>query len=329
MVRRSSLLLLLSVLTTAFVLSACEDSVDPILENNRQFTLFGTLDMNQDTQFVRVIPIRTTLRPDPDVLSQIAFASTDLTSGETRVWDDSLLTFEDGTVGLVFYAPLRIRPGHTYRVEVTSPLLELATVAETTVPELPTTVTILPAELSGGTGGAIGRGSQTVRWNDLGTTPFAVDVWYRFLPAEAAAFRDVQMPYTPDNGPEGSDWLVELDLRQDRLALDTIAIVDPNTIPLAGVGVLMTVLDGAFVPPGGTFDPEILAQPGTFSNVENGFGFVGSVGRFAAEWVFADDTYEVMNYLTVEDVFGRSAVVPEGSPFPVPATRVPVVEAGR
>ena len=328
MASRPSLLLLLSVFTTALFLSACEDSVDPILENNRQFTLFGTLDMNQDTQFVRVIPIRTTLRPDPDVLNQIAFASTDLTSGETRVWDDSLLTFEDGTVGLVFYAPLRIRPGHTYRIEVTSPLLELTTVAETTVPEQPTNVMILPAELSGGTGGAIGRGSQTVRWNDLGMAPFAVDVWYRFLPAEAAAFRDVRMPYTPDNVQEGADWLVELDLRQDRLALDTIA-VDPNTVPLAGVGVLLTVLDGAFVPPGGTFDPEILAQPGTFSNVENGFGFVGSVGRFAAEWVFEDDTYEVMNYLTVEEVFGRGAVAPYGSPFPVPATPVPVQQAGQ
>ena len=54
-------------LTAALLtLSACEEAVDPILDSDRQFTVWGTLDMNRDTQFVRVIPIRETLAPlDP------------------------------------------------------------------------------------------------------------------------------------------------------------------------------------------------------------------------------------------------------------------------
>ena len=48
-------------LLIAFTLVSCDEGIDPILETDRQFTLFGALDMAQDTQFVRVIEIRPTL----------------------------------------------------------------------------------------------------------------------------------------------------------------------------------------------------------------------------------------------------------------------------
>ena len=35
-------------LFVAFSLVSCDDSVNPILETNRQFTLFGALDMASD-----------------------------------------------------------------------------------------------------------------------------------------------------------------------------------------------------------------------------------------------------------------------------------------
>jgi len=57
------------------------------------------------------------------------------------------------------------------------------------------------------------------------------------------------------------------------------------------------VLDGAFVPPGGVFDAELLAQPGTLSNVEFGFGFIGSVGRFSTEWVISDRSARILSYI--------------------------------
>jgi hypothetical protein len=37
-------------------------------------------------------------------------------------------------------------------------------------------------------------------------------------------------------------------------------------------------------PPGGVFDPEVLIEPGTFSNVDRGFGFVGGAYRTGATW---------------------------------------------
>lgn len=322
---RSSLLLF-CLLAAGLLLSACEETVDPILESDRNFTLYGTLDMAQDTQFVRVIPIRGTLAPTEGSLQDITLTSTDLVSGEERAWDDSLITFADGTRGLVFYDALRIRPGHTYRIDVSHPELAVVTSAETTVPNQPTSLIVRPEETFGGLGGEIARGSQIIVWEGVTDEPFQVGVWYRFLPAEGAPFTDVQLPYEPPNeaGPDG--WQARLDLRKDRITLDTLTSV--NLWPLLNVAARLTMLDAAFVPPGGAFDPEVLAQPGTFSNVENGFGFVGSVARYTAEWVFRAETYGDLNYRAYEDVFGKRTLVPRAATTsPSRAIRVPVRRA--
>ena len=73
-----------------------------------------------------------------------------------------------------------------------------------------------------------------------------------------------------------------------------------ESISLAGLGLRITLLDEAFVPPGGVFDPDVLSQPGTLSNVENGFGFVGSIGRFSVEWLLADTSAKALRYIPVD-----------------------------
>lgn len=318
----SSLLPVVALLGAVLLLSACEDTVDPILESNRNFTLFGTLDMNRDTQFVRVVPIRPRLLPTDEQQQNITLVSTDLVSGEQRTWEDSLLTFADGTRALVFYESLRIRPERTYRIEVSSPELDLVTSAETTAPVLPTAVTVFPAEVTGGVGGAVARGTQRVVWEGIDQEPYAIDLWYRFLTAEGADFTDVQLPYAPRNEAGGGGWEATLDLREDRLTLDTLVAV--REVPLLNVAAQLTALDNAFVPPGGAFDPDVLAQPGTFSNVENGFGFIGSVGRFVAEWTFTRGVYEDFDYLRIEDVFGKRGVAGPPTASPDGPIRVPV-----
>ncbi len=286
-------------------LAACEETVDPILDSSRDFTLWGTLDMARDTQFVRVIPIRETLANDvPDRLP-VTFTSEHVDDGTVIPWRDSLLTFPDGSRGHVFFAPLRIRSGHTYRLALQPDGSDLVTSAVTTVPATPRP-RVQPPLISGGIGGAIGQGTQQVLWDGVADQPFRIELWYRFLPAEGGPFQDVRLPYVPRNEPAGpAQWAVTLDLTRDRRTLDTLVVVDQT--PLVSLGLELTLLDDAFVPPGGAFDPEVLVQPGTLSNVENGLGFVGSVGRFPVEWALSEDEAERLNYLTLEDVFGASA----------------------
>lgn len=49
-------------------------------------------------------------------------------------------------------------------------------------------------------------------------------------------------------------------------------------------------------PPGGVFDYELLAQPGTMSNVNNGFGFVGAGVEASITWVPDKATQELLGY---------------------------------
>lgn len=290
------LLSLYAVLAVALVLlSACEETVDPILDSDRRFTLFGTLDMALDTQYVRVIPIRATLERDDRTPLNVTFTSTNLVTSETITWRDSTLRFDDGTFGHVFYAPLRVRPGHTYRIEVHPDDGSAATRAETTLPLEPDPI-VMPEDV-----GTIFttdiRGSQQILWQGISEKPFRIEHWYRFIPVEDFSFLDVQLPFEPRNGPSESrpnTWEVTLNLKTDRASLDEL--IDLNNKALAGLGMTITVLDAAFVPPGGAFDPEVLSQPGTLSNVENGFGFVGSVGRFSVEWLLADTSARLLRY---------------------------------
>ncbi len=294
-----------SMLALALLLGACVETVDPILESDRDFTLFGTLDMARDTQYVRVIPIRETLLPGPAAPLDVVFTSEDLETGVRTVWRDSMVTFSNGASGHVFFAPLRLRAGHTYRIELQPNGSDVVTSAETTVPPAPRP-TVAPETVTGGVGGAIGRGQQQIRWEGVLQQPFRIELWYRFLITENSDFRDIRMPYVPTNAytPDGR-LQIDLDLTKDRLTLDTLVVVDEA--PLAGLGVSLTILDAAFVPPGGRFDPEVLVQPGTLSNVDNGLGFVGSVGRFSVEWLLADESAHRLRYLTLEDVFGVPA----------------------
>jgi hypothetical protein len=57
-----------------------------------------------------------------------------------------------------------------------------------------------------------------------------------------------------------------------------------DLVVLDGMGIDYRLLDDNWNPPEGEFDPEVLAQPGTLSNVENGYGFFGSVGYYREEW---------------------------------------------
>lgn len=317
MLRYKSILFLVPLLLATLLLSACEDTVNPILESDRKFTLFGTLDMNRDTQFVRVIPIRPNLDPTLSPALEINFTSQDVVSGDVITWQDSMITFNNGTTGLVFYAPFRVRPGRTYRIEVTTPGSEIVTSAQTTLPEAPRDIVVGPENITPGVGGAIGTGTQRIEWKGITEEPFQIDLWYRFLQAESAPFVDVRLPYEPDNELTATGWVVDMDYRRDRRTLDTL--VAAESIALAGIGIQFTLLDGAFVPPGGVFDPEVLAQPGTFSNVRNGFGFIGSVGRFSVEWMLSDVNTRGLRMVTVEDLFGkrREEVLAGISPSPL------------
>ena len=65
---------------------------------------------------------------------------------------------------------------------------------------------------------------------------------------------------------------------------------------LYNVGLKITVASDDWRPPGGVFDPDVLIQPGTFSNVGVGFGFFGAVAHFDAEWTLTRNIVQLIGY---------------------------------
>ncbi|MYF63545.1 MAG: DUF4249 family protein [Rhodothermaceae bacterium] len=290
------LILLPTIVLLLGVLSACEDSVSPIIETDRDYTLFGTLDMARDSQFVRVIPIRSSITEAGDVLD-VTVQSIELSTQQTFTWRDSIHTFDDGRIGHIFFAPFRIRPSQTYRLEIIPSDSEIITWAETTVPDLPETEVLDPTLERVLTTRLDAR--QRVLWHGIDRAPFEVEQWYRFLSLSDFTYKDYQLSYAPISRPlagETDVWEMDKDLIQDRDTLST-KIELGAFYRLAGVALRITVLDENFVPPGGEYDRELLAQPGTLSNVENGFGLLASVGRFSVEWILPDSVARQIGYI--------------------------------
>lgn len=291
--------IIFSILVLGSVAACSDEMLTPIVESDRQYTLFGTLDMARDSQFVRVIPIRETLIEPGDLLN-VSVRSIESSTNRTLQWQDSIHTFADGRIGHIFYAPLRILPSRTYRIEVTPAGQELITSAETTIPSPPEPVVmdavldyIFTTQLSA---------KQQILWRGLDKAPFEIEQWYRFLSLADFTFKDYKLSYDPLQqlmDGESQVWEMTKDLVRDRDSLSSKLDLD-TYFQLAGLAIRITLLDQNFVPPGGNFDRDLLAQPGTLSNVENGFGLLGSVGRFSVEWILPDQITQELGYLSVQ-----------------------------
>lgn len=275
---------LFASLLTLGVTAGCDNSVEPFIESDRYFTIFGYLDTAADTQFVRVTPFRRDIGGSGDPQIDAMVTSTELESGVVQEWRDSVITFDDGSIGHVFYAQFRPLPGRTYRFDVQSSDGNAAW-AETIVPPVEDVEVTLPPAF------ATPPLSHLVTWRDIEAAPFRVEVWYRFSefpPTEP--FKEFVVTYD-DIGSRvnETDWQVRVNLSRD------IEEIRPRLrpgSPLLGVGMRLTMSDDAWRPPGGTFNPDILVQPGTFSNVEHGFGFFGSVNQYTVEWVLDPELLE-------------------------------------
>ena len=70
----------------------------------------------------------------------------------------------------------------------------------------------------------------------------------------------------------------------------------PDLIALRRIELRLLVASEDWDPPGGTFDPDVLVQPGAFSNVENGFGFFGGGFTVSERWTPNIDLLRTIGY---------------------------------
>ncbi len=273
------------IVLLAVIVGACDNTVDPFIETDRYYTIFGYLDTGTDTQYVRVVPFRRQLGGEDGQPLDAVVTAVDVDSGIEYAWRDSIITFGDGSIGHVFTSDFRPIPGRTYRFEVER-VDGVKTWAQTVIPEAENAEVIPPAQF--GSGPIV----QTVTWDNIEVKPFRVEVWYRFSEfPPTTPFTEFTVTYKGDDvgQPMPDGWQVPVKLSEDA---EEIKPLVREGSPLLGLGMRLTMSDDAWRPPGGVFDDDVLVQPGAFSNVQHGFGFFGSVNQYTVEWVLDDRTIE-------------------------------------
>jgi hypothetical protein len=263
--------LLLALGVCAFVLAGCEEDVTAVLNTAYPFEVYGLLNPTADTQYVRVFPIEGRLNPSPGAPVDAVVTSTDLSTGQATAWSDSLVAYADGTHGYLFWAAFRPRGGQPYRLDVTRSDGARSSALVTVV---------RPPELSAP---VVGTGvTQTVRLGGNGAHLRVLEVAY-WIKYNWTVHADtmVSLPYRELVQVEGDAHRVDLLFDDDYLTLRRDLEHRGKYVRAYGVYPLeiwlrAMVTDAAWDPPGGIFDPEVLIEPGLLSNVENGFGFVGS-----------------------------------------------------
>ncbi len=286
------------------LISGCEEDVTAVLGTDRPYSLYGVLSPELDSQWVRVFPIEDRLEPETAQQLDADFISRDLLTDEEYVWRDSLILDAFGQPAHVFWAPFTAEYGHDYHLHVRRADGAESSVTVSVPPR--TDIVVQEAEVTS----TISRIPVLIAGGAPRLLRVEVEYGVGYLPAGDANPTGglVVVPYSDliHQSPEG--WIVPIDLESDFHAVSD-SLVDRIDRPIdRGFGLVLNVIRLQLIvaseewnPPGGVFNPEVLVQPGTLSNVSNGFGFVGAGYRHSKEWIPEPRAALAAGFRTSED----------------------------
>jgi len=259
------------------IFSACSETVETRLQIEHPFSVFGIINPKADTHAVRIFEIKQNIaliRPDP---IDAVVMTTHMQNGETHTWRDSVIQLEDGDYRHVYWSEFLASGGETYHLEVKRSD-GAQTEAITTVPP-PITLNLLEPD-------TLKPGQAIMPLLIEGDPPALprIDVEYVVVGLDANGsnplFKSVEFNYAGLAMPESGGFLLDIDLRKDYLDIYELFDEDESTfvsaIDLRDINVTVHVGDSRWISPVGFFDENFLVEPGSFSNVTNGFGFFGS-----------------------------------------------------
>lgn len=269
------------VAAAVLALGGCESDINPIVGSDMPFTMWGFMNAGADTQYIRVYPISGELITERSSEIDAEVFSTDLTTGEKRQWSYEKVQFDGDVTGHVFWSPFRAVYEHRYHLEVVRSDGE-ASEAKVTVPaeadfsvEVQDGKTVFVVRIQGEIPTLIGL---KVTYNSVNVPPTPR---LESDPIHPPVLFPVTVSYDDEVRRDGQGWHMTVDLVRDeslvRSEFRDHCLITP-TVPniwLQSIEFTAVAADSSWRPPGGTFDPNVLVVPGTMSNVENGYGFIG------------------------------------------------------
>lgn len=307
------------------ILLGCDSSVDPFVGGAPPFTMWGIINAGADTQKVRVFPIEDEpgINRPGDIDAKVV--STDLTTGEERMWNRREVVYEDGDVGQIFWSAFRPEHGHRYHVEVirsdgaashatvTVPEgIEVSVDTRTPHAQVPVTVTGEAPHIFG----------AEMRYEATNVPP--LKAWPEGRPVHPTVFFPVAVSYDGKGVRSQDGWEFVVDMLADvkivRSEFERNCLVtegNPN-IALRRVEFRVIAADDAWIPPGGTFDPDVLVEPGAFSNVENGYGFIAAGEIVSVRWTPVRELRDLLGFRTEQGCQDLRGPSPACTDPPIP-----------
>ena len=294
------------ILAAAFLAVGCEESVDPIIGSEYPFTLWGFMNSGADTQHVRIFPISGDIGFDTTSVIDARVFSTDLTTGEEREWQYERVRFDTLGSGHVFWSPFRADFEHRYRLEVVRSDGAASSVEVTVPPEVDIEVDVylqgvsIPIRIEGDTPNLVG---PKVTYHAINVPPS--NAWPIGTPIFPPVLHSVTVPYDDELRTMNDGWRLTVNMVNDTAAvfgdfrancLITSQRYSAPNVWLRSMEFSVVAADSTWRPPGGVFDPDVLAVPGTMSNVENGYGFFGAGQGIRHEWAPSPEAREHAGY---------------------------------
>ncbi len=101
-------------------LSGCDNSLDAFQENRAAYSVYGYLNVNADTNFVRVHDLDVPLLPDSTRMLNATVSLTNTATGQTQVLQDSVIRF-DSVYTHNFFTTMDIKFETPYRLNIDGP----------------------------------------------------------------------------------------------------------------------------------------------------------------------------------------------------------------
>ena len=245
-------------------LAACDESVEVVLGTDRAYTVYGQLSAHKDTQAVRVYAIDQTIDVVRSSPIDASMQSRNLHTADTYVWQDSVIQFGETDFGHVFWAHFRPKFGEHHQLEITRSdgirtSVDLQMPPES-IPELIDPI-VRPSFVH-----------LPVLWRNA---PRLNNIRVRYHTNRGVFSFD----YPNDQKKVEAGQLAQILVYQDvPEVFREIFQAHGSTgdARLHAIEQIVLVSSADWVPPGNVFSADLLIEPGTFSNVKNGFGYVGA-----------------------------------------------------
>jgi hypothetical protein len=312
--RRIHLLRTAALLLAVSFLTSCDQPIDPVIGEDRPFTIWGYLDAHADTQRVRVFSIEERLGVDRAGPIDAVVTSTNLTTGEVHTWVDREITYSDSSVGHVFEAAFRAQYEERYRLSVRRSDGAESSAEVTIPPPVKVELTdernrvIVPIQIHGKPPNLV---DVSVIYDAITLPP--ANPWPPGSATPPSVRLPVEVSYSGKEEPTDNGWRYELNLRDDFAIVQEefeLSCLSPDHIALRRIYFQFLAADEQWSPPNDSFDPNLLIEPGTFSNVENGYGFFGGGYTVSTHWIPTEIILRNIGYRTA----GPCPLSPQNTP---------------